>query len=119
MYEMVKVICVTCPRGCMLTAQKDGDTVVEVLGGGCKRGKEYVKGELTDPRRMLATTVRIRGALHPLLPVYTSSPFPKKHLFELTDILRRVEINSPVQAGAVVLANVLDTGINILASRSM
>jgi CxxC motif-containing protein len=119
MDEMVKVICVTCPRGCTLEARKDGETVVEVLGGGCKRGKEYVKGELTDPRRMLATTVRISGALHPLLPVYTASPFPKKRLGELARALRSVEVVSPVTAGQVVLANVLGSGIDILASRSM
>ena len=57
MEELLKVICVTCPRGCTLEARKDGETVVEVIGGGCKRGKEYVKGELTDPRRMIASTV--------------------------------------------------------------
>ena len=119
MDEMVKVICVTCPRGCTLEARKDGETVLDVLGGGCKRGKEYVKSELTDPRRMVATTVRIDGTQHPLLPVYTSMPFPKKRIPELLCELRTIQVKAPVEMGEVVLADVLGTGIDVLASRSM
>ena len=119
MEETVKVICVTCPRGCTLEALKNGNTVLEVTGGGCKRGKEYVKGELTDPRRMVATTVKIQGAIHPLVPVSTSKPFPKKQIPDLIRLLRIVEVKSPVKVGEVVLKDVLASGIDVLVSRSM
>ena len=36
-----KVICVTCPKGCTLLVDRDGQTVVKVEGG-CKRGHEYI-----------------------------------------------------------------------------
>ena len=68
-----KLICVTCPKGCTLAVTRDGDTVLKVEGG-CKRGLEYARQELTDPRRMVASSVRIRGGLHRLMPVYTSAP---------------------------------------------
>lgn len=113
-----KVICVTCPKGCTLEVNKDGDTVVSVLNG-CKRGHEYAKQELTDPRRMVASSVRIRGSVHPLLPVYTSAPFPKPRIPELLKALREVEISAPVSLEQPVLENVLGTGINVLASRAM
>jgi CxxC motif-containing protein len=113
-----KVICTTCPKGCTLEVTRDGETIISILNG-CKRGHEYAKQELTDPRRMVASTVRIRGAVHPLMPVYTSAPFPKPRIPELLKLLRSVELSAPVKMDQPVLENVLGTGINVNASREM
>jgi len=115
---MEKVICTTCPKGCTLEVTRDGDTVVSVING-CKRGHEYARQELTDPRRMVASSVRISGGIHPLMPVYTSAPFPKPRIPELLKVLRNVEIKTPVKVDQVVIENVLGTGIDIRASRTM
>ncbi len=114
-----KMICITCPMGCSVEVTREGQTLLSVDGNTCKRGEDYVRRELTDPRRMAATTVRVKGGVHPLVPVYTAKPFPKPRLFELLDALRQVELEAPVAMGQVVLANALDTGIDILASREM
>ncbi len=114
-----KLICITCPMGCTLEATHEGSTVLKVEGNNCKRGAQYVQAELTDPRRMVATTVKVQGGIHPLMPVHTAAPFPKPRIFELLDALRRVEIAAPVRMDQVVLENALDTGINVLASRDM
>ncbi len=113
-----KVICVTCPKGCTLAVTRDGLTVLKVENG-CKRGHEYARQELVDPRRMVASSVRIQGALHSLLPVYTSAPFPKPRIPELLALLRQVDLRAPVNLDQIVLENVLGTGINIHASREM
>lgn len=113
-----KVICVTCPKGCTLEVTREGQTVVAVKNG-CKRGHEYARQELVDPRRRVASSVRIRKALHPLLPVYTSAAFPKPRIPELLMLLRKVEINAPVHMDDVVVKDVLGTGIDVLASREM
>jgi CxxC motif-containing protein len=113
-----KLICITCPKGCTLDVTRDGDTIIEVKPG-CKRGHEYAKRELADPRRMVATTIRIRGSSHPLLPVYTAAAFPKGRISDLQAALRGIELRAPIKMGDVVVANALDTGIDILASRDM
>jgi CxxC motif-containing protein len=113
-----KVICTTCPKGCTLEVTRDGETIISILNG-CKRGHEYAKQELTDPRRMVASTVRIQGAIHPLMPVYTSAPFPKPRIPELLKLLRSVQLQAPVTMDQVVLDNVLGTGISVHASRGM
>ena len=100
--EPESLICITCPKGCSLAVLRDGDTVLEAKGG-CARGFEYAKREIADPRRMVASTVRIKGALHPLLPVYTSAPIPKPKIRALLDELRRLELHAPVRMGEVVL----------------
>jgi len=105
--------------GCTLEVTREGSTVLKVEGNTCKRGEQYVHAELTDPRRMVASTVKVQGGVHPLVPVYTAAPFPKPRIFELLDALRQVEVSAPVQMNQVVLENALETGINILASRDM
>jgi CxxC motif-containing protein len=85
----------------------------------CSRGHAYVRAELTDPKRMVATTVKIRGGIHPLMPVYTESPFPKPKIFDLLEQIKDVEIQAPIEMGQVIIENVLGTGINIIANRDM
>ena len=119
MEETIKILCITCPKGCSLEVTRDGDTVVKVVGSGCKRGPDYVRRELVDPRRMVATSVKIKNGVHPLLPVYTSAPFPKGRIMEMQAALRTVEVTAPVKTGAIVIENILGTGINILASREI
>lgn len=116
--QPMEIICVACPKGCRLEARRqDGEILLS--NAGCKRGKDYAVGEITDPRRMVASTVRIQGGLHPLMPVYTSKPFPKGLIFDLLDHIRAAEIHAPIKAGEVVIENALGTGIDILASRDM
>ncbi len=119
MSQTEKIICITCPKGCTLEVTREGQTVLKVDGSGCKRGSKYVEEELKDPRRMIASTVRIRGGLHPLLPVYTATPFPKPRIRELLAALRQVEVCAPVRMGDVVLADALGTGIDVVASKTI
>ncbi len=118
METITKLICITCPKGCSLEVTHDGQTVIKV-SEGCKRGKEYVQRELTDPRRMVATTVRVRGGLHPLLPVATAAPFPKPLILDLMAELRTLDLVAPVKMGQAVLSNALGTGIDVIASRDL
>ena len=113
-----EIICVACPKGCRLEIQREGEAIL-VGKAGCKRGEEYAVQEINDPRRMVASTVRIRGAGHALLPVYTAKPFPKAKIQELLKHLRMVTAQVPVQMGSVILPNALNTGIDVLASRDM
>lgn len=116
--EKTKILCITCPKGCTLEVSRAGETVLEIKPG-CKRGHEYARREMVDPRRMVATTVRVRNGVHALLPVYTSEPFQKGRISELMAALRQMEVTAPVRMDAVILANALDSGIDILASRDM
>ena len=117
--QVTKMICITCPVGCALEVTHEGTTVINVTGNTCKKGIDYAKGELTDPRRMVATTVKVHGGRHPLVPVYTAAPVPKPLIFDLLAALRTVELEAPVHMGEVVLANALGTGVDVVASRDM
>ncbi len=119
MVEKKKLICVSCPVGCELTVTLDNGEIQNVEGNACKLGVDYAHQELFDPRRMVATTVKVKNGYHPLVPVYTEKPVPKPKIFEILAEIRKVEIDAPVKVNQVIIENVLDTGINVIASRDL
>jgi len=66
-----------------------------------------------------ASTVRVENGLHPLVPVYTTEPFPKGKIEDLLKELRKVKLQAPVKLGQVVLKDALGTGIDVIASRDI
>lgn len=119
MAEQMEFICVTCPVGCTIRATVEGGELVTLRGQACKRGEAFVREELTAPKRMLTTTVTVRGGRLPLLPVHSSAPLPKALLLPAAALLRQVQVDAPVEDGQVVLANVLDSGVDMVASRPL
>jgi len=117
--EVTKMICITCPVGCSLEVTREGMTIIKVEGNQCKQGLSYAEAELVDPRRMVPTTVKVRGGVHPLVPVCTAAPIPKPLIFKLLAELRKVELQAPIHVGQVVLGNALGTGVDVLASRNL
>jgi CxxC motif-containing protein len=116
--KLMEIICVACPKGCRLEAtRKDGEILVTKQG--CKRGVEYAISEIRDPRRMVASTVRVDHALHPLVPVYTSAPFPKGKINELLAEIRKISLAAPVKMDQIIIENALGTGIDVIASRDL
>jgi CxxC motif-containing protein len=113
-------LCIGCPLGCRLEVEDDqaGD-IIAVRGFGCKRGEAYGRQEHTDPRRVVATSVRIRGARWERLPVKTSGAIPKAMVRAAARAARGVEVEAPISLGTVVLANVLGSGVDFVATRDM
>lgn len=114
---MKELICIVCPKGCHLKV--DEENGYRVTGNGCPRGEEYGKKELTDPRRVITSSVRITGGIYPCCSVRTDAPIPKAKIFEAMELLKKVELHSPVHVGDVVIADVLGTGANFIVTRDM
>ncbi|MBC7235976.1 MAG: DUF1667 domain-containing protein [Chloroflexi bacterium] len=119
MAEQKEFICITCPVGCTIQAIVEGEELRTMQGHACRRGIAFVREELTDPRRMLTTTVQVRGGVLPLVPVRSMEPLPKHALMDAIALLRKVELQAPVKKGQVVLPNVLGTGVDIITSRAI
>jgi CxxC motif-containing protein len=117
--EKTNMICLGCPVGCSLTVTYEGKNIIKVEGNQCNIGIKFATSEIKDPRRMIATTVRVKGGIHPLVPVYTASPFPKPLIMELMKKLRKIELEAPVKMDQIVLKNALGTNVDIIASRDI
>lgn len=114
-----ELICVNCPMGCRLLVVHEGGKILEIKGNQCKRGAAYAEKEIFCPERLVTTTVRIDGAASPLLPVKTSRPVLKDLTFDVVEAARDVRVQAPIARGAVILKNVLNTGADLVATRSL
>ena len=59
--ETRELICIGCPLGCMLTVEMQGSEVTNVIGNTCPRGKVYAEKEVTNPTRIVTSSVRVKG----------------------------------------------------------
>lgn len=114
-----ELVCVNCPMSCRLTVQLEDGAVLSVSGNSCPRGKAYAEKECVRPERILTTTVRINGGIHRVLPVISAAEIPLDQIMDAMEILRTVQVDAPVQVGDIIVENILDTGVNIVAARSM
>ena len=119
MTTITHYLCIGCPLGCRLEVEDEDNKLVEVRGFNCKRGQEYAKQEHTEPRRMVTTTVQVEDGRWARLPVKTSMAIPKEKMQELCQALRQVKLTAPVKMGEVILANALETGADVVATRDM
>ncbi len=110
------ITCINCTMGCRMTVTLDGGAVVSVTGNTCKRGDEYARTEIVNPTRNIASTVKVQGGVHPVVPVKTSAPIPKTMIFDCMKEINNVCVNAPVSIGQVVIPNVLGTGVDIVAT---
>ena len=114
---MKELICIKCPKGCHLHV--DDENGYAVTGNSCERGAEYGKKELTNPTRVLTSTVAIAGALHRRCPVKTVHAIPKEKLFAVMRQLDAVRLTAPVQVGDVALADAAGTGCPVVVTKTM
>jgi CxxC motif-containing protein len=110
-----EVVCVRCPRSCLIRVAVEEGSVKSVEGYGCRLGFEYAVEEVTNPKRTVCSTVRVLGGRYPRLPVRTSEPVPKSKIREVVEALRSVTVKAPVRRGEVIVRNVAGTGADVVA----
>ena len=94
----------------------DSGEVVSVTGNTCKRGDAYARTECTHPVRSLATTVKVSGGIHNVVPCKSKGALPKEKIMDCMKAIADVEVKAPVKLGDVLIENICDTGINIVAT---
>lgn len=117
--EERNLVCIGCPMGCPLVVKiKDGE-VQSVEGNTCKRGAIYGKKEVTNPTRIVTTTVRVSGGTENTVSVKTKEDIPKSRIFDCIRELKEVTVPAPVQIGDIILHNVAETGVDIVATKNV
>ena len=114
----MKLVCINCPRGCSLIVEKIADDI-RVEGNACPRGVTYATSEMLDPKRTLTTTIPISSSAYDRLPVITSKPIPRDMQFQVIRALKEVDAQAPVHCGDIIVKNILSTGSDIIASKTI
>ena len=118
---MREVICITCPKGCHLKIEENAsaESGYTVSGGSCEKGIEYGINEVTNPMRVLTSTVKVEGSKLMRCPVRTDGSVPKGKNFECMNQINEVTLQAPVKVGDAVIENIAGTGVTLIATRDV
>ncbi len=112
---MKELICIICPKGCRLKVDEN----FNVEGNSCIRGVSYAKAELTNPTRMVTSTVLIKNGVINRLPVATSNAIPKDKIMDVMSEINKQKVIAPIYVGDIIIKNVLNLGVDIVATREV
>ncbi|SHE71170.1 CxxC motif-containing protein [Marinitoga hydrogenitolerans DSM 16785] len=115
-----ELTCVRCPLGCKVKIEYTKELeVLEISGNKCPRGREYAIQEISDPHRILVTSVKVKNGKYLLASVKTSDAIPLRLFDEAMDIIEKLEVEAPVKRGDIVIKNFLGTGADLVVTRSV
>ncbi len=114
-----EITCIVCPIGCKMLVRTDGTRFELLDGSKCKRGVEYAKSEALDPRRFLTSSVFVEKGEWPLVSVKTTKLIPKDKIVQVLNSIKGARVRAPVKLGQKIIKNIENTGIDIVATKSV
>lgn len=118
--EVRELTCINCPLGCQVRVTLEDGQIVDVTGNTCPRGERYARSEVTNPTRVVTTTVPVDGSKEQVMvSVKTATAIPKTKVFDCVRALAGVRAKTPVRIGDVVLPNVCGTGVDVVATKNV
>ena len=112
--------CIVCPNGCEISVSGEpGQKDFQIEGARCRRGQAYVMQELSDPRRTIATSVRVLGGELPLASVRLTSPIPLAKVEEAVELIHGMTLQAPVKAGTVLIGKILGYESDCVVTRDV
>ena len=119
MSETTTIVCVVCPISCAVLVEFEGNGIIRTDHNQCKLALDYVADELFDPRRTLTTSLPVDGGTGPLVSVKTDRGIPKDRVLEAMRSISGLHVSAPVKIGDVIVADLLGTGIDLVATRNV
>jgi CxxC motif-containing protein len=117
MNDETNITCILCPIGCEIRVDKKKLNIID--GAKCNKGIEYSTTEISNPKRILTTSILVINGHLPLVSVKTSKPIPKEKIFKIIEIIKLRSVKAPIKIGQVIIKNILDTGSDIIATKSI
>lgn len=115
--ERKELICIGCPMGCPITVTMEQGRVADVAGNTCPKGKAYAEKEVTNPTRIVTSTVKVQGGDRKFISVKTKEDIPKDKIFACMDEINGILAMAPVAIGDILLENVAGTGVPVVATK--
>ena len=112
------MVCLVCPKSCLLTVTGNPENIL-IKNNSCGRGLEFAKKELTDPERILTSTMRVHLGVLPLVSVRSDRLVKKGEIRDLIKQLDCIVVPAPVSSGQVLATALGENKVNIIATRSI
>lgn len=114
-----RLTCVLCPVGCELEVEPAPDGCIQIMGNQCDKGVPWAEEEILRPKRNLATSVPVRGTALRMVSVRLSLAVPREMIFPILAEIAKLRPETPVRRGQVLIADVLGTGADVIATRTV
>ena len=114
-----ELTCINCPMGCRITVTMDGGNIISIEGNTCKRGEVYARTEVTAPVRIVTTTIKVNGGVSDRVSCKTRESVPKGKIFLVMEAINKACCYAPVKIGDVLISDCAETGIPIVATKSL
>ena len=119
-----RLTCIGCPMGCQLTVTMEGNEVLSVEGNTCPRGDIYARKEVTNPTRIVTSTIAITGGDKERISCKTATDVPKEKMFDVMKEINRTVVMAPKKRGDILIENAAvenaaGTGVSVIATRDI
>ena len=74
---------------------------------------------MTNPTRVVTSSVRVTGGELAMVSVKTKEDIPKGKIFDCCKAIEDIEVPAPVKIGDVILKNVCGTGVDVIATKNV
>lgn len=109
--------CLICPVGCEITYEQNN--INSIKGNRCGRGKEFIINTFSEKKSIVSGRVKINGGIMSKIPVNTDIEVDSILAERILEEIKQITLNAPIKNGDVVIENILDSGVNIIAGRTM
>ena len=107
---MRKITCIVCPRGCEIQIDDNSN----ISGNGCQRGSEYAVSEITNPVRVVTSTVSCSDGTR--CPVRTSGPVPKDRMLDVMREIHKIQLDKKIKMGDTIFENICSLDVALISS---
>ncbi len=111
--------CLLCPNGCEIEVRYEDRRIHEISGALCSKGDQYVRQELLDPRRSIASSILVKNGHLPLVSVRLSRAVSKNMIFPIMAEIRKQQVEAPVALGQVLIRQVLGLDCDVVATKNV
>lgn len=113
-----RLTCILCPVGCELAVRRS-ERGLDVQGHQCEKGIGFAMEEVLYPKRNLATSIPVQGSETQLVSVRLSDRVAREMIFPVLREIAKLRPVAPVRRGQVLIADVLGTGVDVIATRTI
>ena len=114
--------CIGCPLGCQIEVLMDeSGQIALVTGNTCQKGEQYARNEVTAPKRVVTSSVRVYGSRtgERMVSLKTAAEIPKGMIMDVIRDLRGVSVPCPVHIGDVLIRDIAGTGVDMIATKNV
>lgn len=116
MSDFKEFTCSLCPEHCLVTLKERNFQPLSFEGNRCSLGEEFAKNLILPKNWIFSGIAKVEKGDRSTLALRTTAPLPLDLFPTLQKELNRLQLEAPLHRGEVVVENILNTGVDLIAA---